>query len=184
MPKTLSDAWDVLVLFLIPIGGGIPGGVLLAKSKGIEWPEMTLLYLISDMILACIFEPLMLLSRAGAKRSAYLSRVGAAFKKSTEKTLAYYGNKRSPLALILIAFGVDPMTGRIVAAAAGHGFIPGWALAITGDMFYYAMLMVSTLFLRNVLGDGTAATIIILVVMTIGPMLWRKLREKFRRTPQ
>ena len=31
--------WPVLTLFLVPAGGGIPPGVLLAKSRGIPWPE-------------------------------------------------------------------------------------------------------------------------------------------------
>ena len=39
----LSSAGEVLTLFLIPIGGGIPAGVILAKSRGIEWPVTTLL---------------------------------------------------------------------------------------------------------------------------------------------
>ena len=28
----------VLMLFLIPIGGGIPAGVLLARDHGLAWP--------------------------------------------------------------------------------------------------------------------------------------------------
>jgi hypothetical protein len=28
----------VLMLFLLPVGGGIPAGVLLARAKGFAWP--------------------------------------------------------------------------------------------------------------------------------------------------
>src|SRR5690242_17030101 len=71
----LSHAWAVLALFLIPIGGGIPAGVLLAKSHGLAWPITTILYFISDVILAFIFEPLMWLFVAGAKRSPFFARI-------------------------------------------------------------------------------------------------------------
>jgi hypothetical protein len=40
------------------------------------------------------------------------------------------------------------MTGRAAAKAAGHGFLPGWAIAITGDMIYFVVLMASTLWLQ------------------------------------
>lgn len=76
----------------------------------------------------------------------------------------------------MIAFGVDPMTGRSVARAAGHGFIMGWMFAIAGDMLYFGVLMVSTLWLNGILGDGTWTTIIILAAMMIVPWLIKKIR--------
>lgn len=176
-----SKAWGVLSLFLIPIGGGIPAGVLLARSRSIQWPVTMVLYLISDIILACLFEPLMLLVIKLAKRSPKVAQFREALKRSMDKTTAHYGNRLGPLALITISFGVDPMTGRAAAAAAGHGFITGWVLAILGDMLYFAVLMVSTLWLNNVLGDGTWTTIIILALMIIVPMLVRRVREARNR---
>jgi hypothetical protein len=173
----LVNAWAVLTLFVVPVGGGIPAGVLLAKSRGIGRVEMTFLYLISDVILACVFEPVMLLAIAGARRNAFLLRFNAAMKKSVLKTMSLYGERLGPLALVLISFGVDPMTGRGAARVVGHGFFTGWLIAITGDLMYFALLMVSTLFMSSVLGDGTAATLIILAVMTIGPLLFRRLRR-------
>jgi len=44
------------MLFLIPVGGGIPAGVLLARDKGLAWPVTAGLYLISDILLALAFE--------------------------------------------------------------------------------------------------------------------------------
>lgn len=174
----LKSAWEVLTLFTIPIGGGIPAGVLLAKSRGIRWPLMTLLYFVSDVILAVAFEPIMLLLIAITKRSAFLSRFSEAFKKSLSKTTEHYGTRLGPLALIGVAFGVDPMTGRAAAVAAGHGFVMGWLLAITGDMFFFLVLMVSTLWLNGILGDGTMTTLIILALMFFLPPLIRKLRRR------
>lgn len=175
-----ANAWAVLLLFLIPIGGGIPAGVLLAKSHGIPWPMMAFLYLISDIILACVFEPLMLLVIAAGKKSPFISKVRDAMRESMKKTTAQYGTKLGPLALISIAFGMDPMTGRAATAAAGHGFITGWTLSIIGDMFYFVLIMVSTLFLNNILGDGTMTTLIIMFAMMFLPAWIRKIRERFK----
>ena len=54
---SVADMLSVLKLFLIPVGGGIPAGVMLAQAKGVAWPVTTLLYLVSDIILAFLFEP-------------------------------------------------------------------------------------------------------------------------------
>jgi hypothetical protein len=179
--NSLSNAWGLLTLFLIPIGGGIPAGVLLARSRNLQWPAMIILYFISDVILAFLFEPLMLLIIAAGKRSSFFARLTEAFKKSMKKTTSLYGNKLGFFALIMVSFGVDPMTGRAAAVAAGHGFVTGWTLAIIGDMIYFTLMMASILYLNNLLGDGTWATVIILVVTTAVPFLIRRIREG-RRT--
>ena len=118
MPST--GAWGVLMLFLIPIGGGIPAGVLLARSSGIGWPVMMALYFVSDAILACVFEPILKLMIAAGRRNEVLGKVTAVLKQAVHKTTAPYGSALGPLPLVLIAFGVDPMTGRAAAHAAGY----------------------------------------------------------------
>src|SRR4051812_38398335 len=89
--SSLSNAWDVFMLFLIPVGGGIPAGVLLARSRSIEWPEMMILYFFSDLILACLFEPLMRLVIEASKRFVILARLRELVIKSMKKTSSYYG---------------------------------------------------------------------------------------------
>ncbi len=173
-----SSLWDVFLLFLIPIGGGIPGGVVLAQARGIDWPVMMVLYFISDVVLACVFEPLMLLIIHLGKKSPFIIRFREAMKQSVARTTSGYGNHLGPLALVLIAFGVDPMTGRAAAKAAGHGFVTGWLIAISGDMIYFTVLMVSTIWLNGILGDGTWTTIIILVLMMGVPYLIKKFKAR------
>ena len=56
---SLSNMLSVFKLFIIPVGGGIPGGVLLAQSQGMAWPVTGLLYLVSDIALAFAFEPVL-----------------------------------------------------------------------------------------------------------------------------
>ncbi|MEZ4814503.1 MAG: hypothetical protein R3A80_04765 [Bdellovibrionota bacterium] len=177
----LVDAWKVLVIFLIPFGGGIPGGVLLARDKGIDWPFIMFIYFVSDLILACLFEPILKLLSIVGKNVQWMLKFSELFKLSVQKTIAYYGNRTNPVALILIAFGVDPMTGRAAAIAAGHGFVGGWLIAIAGDMIYFTLIMACTLWLSHILGDGTVTMFVILAVMLILPMLIRRVRKKKNR---
>lgn len=174
-----ANTKEVLALYLIPIGGGIPAGVLLAKSRGLHWGVSAVLYFISDVILAFIFEPLMLLVMRLGKNSPTMGRIREAFRQSMKRTTAPYGHILSPLSLIAISFGVDPMTGRSVAKAAGHGFITGWLIAITGDMFYFLVIMISTLWLNHILGNGTWTVLIILALMMGLPPLIRRIRSRF-----
>jgi len=70
----------VLMLFLLPVGGGIPAGVLLAHAKGLAWPMTTGLYFVSDVILALAFEPVLRLLVAWGRKVPALARVTAAMK--------------------------------------------------------------------------------------------------------
>ncbi len=142
---------------------------------------MAALYLISDVILALVFEPLMLQFIKASRKSPKLARVRDALAKSTSKTVSRYGIRPGPFTLVLITFGTDPMTGRSVSKAAGHGFLTGWTLTIIGDMMFFLVLMASTLWLNNVLGDGTLTAIIITVAMLAVPTLIRKIRERAPR---
>lgn len=174
----------VLMLFLLPVGGGIPAGVLLAQSKGFHWPMTAGLYLVSDVILALAFEPLLRLFVALGRRIPFLARFSAAMKEAMARSTAHLGGPGAgPIALILIAFGVDPMTGRASAMAAGHGFLAGWGFAITGDMLYYAVIALTTLRLNAFIRNPNLTVYIILGGMIVLPMGIRFLRARLR-SPQ
>ncbi|MGZ3691128.1 MAG: hypothetical protein ACXVAX_06480 [Pseudobdellovibrio sp.] len=170
------------MLFLLPIGGGIPAGVVLGNARGLSWEIMMLLYFFSDVVLACAFDPLMKLFIHYGKRSPAIAKLNAQLKKSYEMTTSQYGVKPRPHVLVLISFGVDPMTGRAATYIAGHGFFAGWAMAIAGDMIFFTVIMASTLWLNNILGDGTWTAIIITVAVILGPTLFKKLKARFTRT--
>ena len=134
------------------------------------------------MILACVFELILQMIIAVCRRMPKLAQAREIFRLAMEKTTALYGVGAGPFALVMIAFGVDPMTGRAAAAAAGHGFFSGWAIAIAGDMLYFAVIMVATLKLSDVLGDPNRAMWIVLAAMIIVPLLVRRLRSSCRRS--
>jgi low temperature requirement protein LtrA len=57
-------------------------------------------------------------------------------------------------------------------------------LAILGDMLFFALLMASTLWLHGILGDGTWATVAIMVVMIGVPyVIKRSGRKTGRQSP-
>ena len=178
-----SSMLPVLKLFLLPVGGGIPAGVLLARDQGLAWPITTGLYLISDMVLALFFEPILRLVAALVAKVPRLTRLGAALKAATARSVAHFGGTSAgPLALVMIAFGVDPMTGRATALAAGHGFLAGWAFALAGDMLYFAVIAIATLRLNAYIKDPNTTMLIILGAMFIVPMLVRYVRKHLART--
>ena len=78
----------------------------------------------------------------------------------------------------MIAFGVDPMTGRATALAAGHGFLAGWAFAIAGDMLYFAVIALATLRLNSYFQDPNTTMLIVLGVMFVVPILIRYFRSR------
>jgi hypothetical protein len=168
-----------LLLFIIPIGSGIPGGVVLAHQHGFTWPIMLFLYFISDVLLALCFEPLLLFFVNYSKRTNRFARLREAMAQSMKKTLPHYGINPGPFSLIMITFGTDPMTGRSVAFAAGHGFLSGWALTIIGDLMFFSVIMISTLWLNDILGNGTQAALIIMVAMIGVPMVVKAVRKRF-----
>lgn len=171
--------FSVLKLFIIPVGGEIPAGVLLAQSKGLAWPVTTLLYLVSDIALALAFEPILRLISTVAGKVPLLVRFNAACKAASARSVAHIGGTSAgPLALVLISFGVDPMTGRTTAHAAGHGFITGWAIAIAGDMLYFGVIAITTLRLNVYFKDPNTTMLIVLGAMFIIPMVVRYFRSR------
>src|SRR5919197_385442 len=71
-----SGAWGAFLLFLLPIGGGIPAGVLMARAGGVSPLVTALLYLVSDVIFAFLIEPLLILARRLGQRFGLIGRLG------------------------------------------------------------------------------------------------------------
>lgn len=178
LEQSTSIMFSVLKLFIIPVGGGIPAGVLLAQGKGLAWPITTGLYLVSDIALALAFEPILRFLAVVVRNIPFLARFSAALKAVRARSVAHIsGTSTGPLALVMIAFGVDPMTGRATAFAAGHGFIAGWAFAIVGDMLYFAVIALTTLRLNSYFRDPNTTMMLVLGAMFVVPTLVRYVRS-------
>jgi hypothetical protein len=175
-----GGALGAFLLFLVPVGGGIPLGVLMARDGGVSPLVTALLYLASDVALALFTEPWLACLRWLSRRVTVLGRVGARLSRLSSGIGLRDSGSRGPLGLILVSFTISPTTGRAAAAAAGHGFLSGWALAITGDMAYFGLLMGSTLWLSKVFGDDRLTIGAVLLGSWVLPLLLRHLR---RRSP-
>src|SRR5438128_264770 len=66
----------VFLLFMVPVGGGIPFGVLMARDSGVSPAATAVLYLASDIVLAFTTEPFVALLRWLARRVPALGRIG------------------------------------------------------------------------------------------------------------
>ncbi len=170
----MKDAVDVFLLFIIPFGGGIPAGVILADGRGMHWLQIAAIYFVSDCLLAICFDPIM----HKVRKSQAFARINPKIKTEYLKNMERFGFRPNIFSLIIFAFGSDPMTGRIATFIVGHGFLTGWAITIAGDMIFFAVVAASTLYLNSLLGDGTLAAIIVMVVLLGGPALYRRLRAK------
>jgi len=174
----------VLMLFLLPVGGGIPAGVLLARAKGLAWPMTAGLYFVSDVLLALAFEPILRLFVAWGSKVPFLDRFRVAMKAVMARSVVHVsGTGAGPFALVMIAFGVDPMAGRATALAAGHGFLAGWTLAIAGDMLYYAVIALATLRLNSYFRNPNTTILVVLGTMIVVPILVRSIRARPMPSP-
>jgi len=179
--SSLKPYYEVFLRFIIPFGGGIPAGVLKAQEYQMHFLWSVLLYFISDVCLALVFEPIMLLLINILQRAPRFVQISRVFKEAFQKMVAMYGHHNGAFALIIVAFGADPMTGRAIAKAHGHGFLSGWAIAITGDMFYFLVVMASTLWVNKLIGDesGNVTIGVVLVLMLILPHLIKRVQKLF-----
>ena len=172
--------WGVLLLFWIPGGMGIPPGVLLGYHGGLGPIVMSVLYFLSDVVLASVFEPMLVILAALARRLPLLSRAGAAILAAITRTMPA-GSASAPIGIALTAFGAGLPFGRALAAAAGFGLVTSWLFTIAGDMAYFGLGMSSTLWFDDLLGDPRMAAFAGLAVMFIVPALIRRWQGRASR---
>ena len=165
--------WGVLLLFCIPGGMGIPPGVLLGNHGGLGPIVMSVLYFASDVVLASVFEPMLVILAVLARRLPFLSRAGKALLAAITRTMPA-GSASAPLGIGLTAFGAGLPFGRALAAAAGFGLVSSWLFTIAGDMAYFGLGMASTLWFDNLLGDPRMAALAGLAVMFVVPVMIRR----------
>ena len=178
VPSGWPHGWHgVLLLFCIPGGAGIPPGVLLGHRDGMGALPMTVLYFLSDVVLAFAFEPLLRVLGFVARWVPLIDRMGRAVMVVIERTMPS-GGLVGPTSVVLTGFGAGLPFGRALAAGAGYGLVIGWLLTITGDMFYYLIGMASTLWFDGVLGDQRMAAFAGIAVMVVVPVLVRRIRTR------
>ena len=165
--------WGVLILFCIPGGMGIPPGVLLGHQGGLGPIVMSVLYFASDIVLACVFEPLLVILAALARQLPLLRRIADRILAAMSRTMPA-NSASAPIGIALTAFGAGLPFGRALAATAGFGLVSSWLFTIAGDMAYFGLGMASTLWFDDLLGDPRMAAFAGLAVMFVVPALIRR----------
>jgi hypothetical protein len=181
--ETIASAWPTgglgaFLLFLAPVGGGIPIGVIVADRGGVPAWGIAVLYLLSDIVLAFTMEPILALILRLGRRVESVGRVGQAIQRISASAGLKQAGAKSALGLIFVAFAISPTTGRAAAATVGHAFLPGWALAITGDMFYFGLLMASTLWLSSTFADDRLTIVVAVLVAWTLPFVLQRARRR------
>jgi hypothetical protein len=164
-----------LLLFCIPGGLGIPPGVLLGARDGLGPLRMTALYLVSDVVLAALFEPMLRALAMASRRVPALARAGDALLVALGRTMPA-GSVAGPAGVALTGFGAGLPFGRAVAAGAGYGPGRGWGLTIAGDLVYFWLGMASTLWVQNLVGDPRTAALAALALMLALSFAIRRVR--------
>lgn len=171
--------WGVLLLFCIPGGMGIPPGVLLGYHGGLGPIVLSVLYFLSDVVLASVFEPMLVILAALGRRLLFLRRAGDRILVAITRTMPA-GSTSAPIGIALTAFGAGLPFGRALAAAAGFGLVTSWLFTIAGDMAYFGLGMASTLWFDNLVGDPRVAAFAGLVVMFVVPAMIRRWQARRR----
>ena len=178
-----GGGWGAFLLFLIWGGAGIPMGVIMGRDAGLSPTTMTGMYFVSDIVMAITHEPLFWLLGWLAGVVPAVARMRDLFRKASRAAGLQDAGAHGPLGLILFSFTVDPISGRGAAAAAGHGFVMGWAFAIAGDMIYFGVLMAATLWLSGVFGDDRVTIGVVLLAIWGLSMFIRHRRQQARSAP-
>ncbi|MBV8719733.1 MAG: hypothetical protein JOZ65_32065 [Chloroflexi bacterium] len=181
-----TGALGVFLVFATQIGAGIPIGVVMARDAGLNVLEIAGLYLASDVLLAVICEPVLMVLRWLAARVYWLAALGQRLSRLSGATGLNEGRVKGPLGLILFSFVFAPAPARAASEAAGHGPISGWTLAIIGDMAYFGVVMASTLLVIQIFGDSRLTLGPLILAAWLLPMLVQRLQRKpaeSRRAP-
>ena len=161
------------LLFAIPTGAGIPAGVLLGQRLGLTALSMSGLYVGSGLLRAALFEPLF---RWLARRRHSLAWIGR-WREGGRALLARHDRLRralrGPWAPMVVSYNVDPMAGRVAAAAVGMGWLRGWGLSLLADFAYFVSTAVPTLWLQRLVGNEWLTLLIFCLLWAALPMLWR-----------
>jgi hypothetical protein len=176
VPLGWPHGWvGVLILFCVPGGVGVPPGVLLAKQGGLGPMMTTNLYFLSDVLMACVFEPMLRALAANLRRRERLDRMRDAYAATLARMLPG-GSLAGPGGIVLTGFGMGLPFGRALSALGGYGLVGGWLLTIAGDSLYFLIGLVSTLWFGGMFGDQRMAALAGIAVMVVVAVAVHRLR--------
>ena len=165
------------LLFVIPTGAGIPAGVLLGHRIGLTAASMSGLYVGSGLLRAALFEPVFRWAERRRHAGGWVGR----WRDAGQALLARHPMLNRALhgawAPLVVSYNLDPMAGRVAAAAVGMGWMRGWSLALIADFAYFVSTAVPTLWLQRIFGNEWLSLLLFIALSMAVPMLWRAARR-------
>ena len=177
----------VLALFFAPIGPGVPAGVLLARHVPLTPAATFGLYALSDVIAAIVCHPLFaLLRRHGrnVKPIRWLGRRLMSLAMIGVRVPEQAGVAPALSRIAMVGFGVDVYTAGMLATGLPVPRLSGWALAITGDLLWFAVLLGTSLVAASIADDDRFIALVMIVAMIVIPWLARRFVPALRPDAQ
>jgi hypothetical protein len=184
----------VFALFWAPVGPGIPAGVLLARHVGLN-PLITItLYALSDVLGACVCHPLFAGLRRLARRVPALrwlgqrlmkvAMFGARMPTAEDLQVGVKGLAPALFRIGTVGFGLDVYHGGMLVAGLPVPRILGWGAAISGDLVWFALLLVTSIATAAVVDDDRVQFVVMLVAMFVLPYVAKRLFPVLRDPPR
>jgi hypothetical protein len=177
---TTSGPLAVFVIFLLPWGPGAIAGIILARHDGLSSALIIALYVLSDVVTACILEPLVQLLRNRGQRSRLGRRIFDAMSQVGGVTQVTSGRLGVPLGLFTFTFATDFFTASFVSTGLRLSRLIAWLCIIAGDVLWFLILFLAALGFAAFLSDDR---LLFVVTMVIGLALPQIMRRVFRRLP-
>ena len=177
-----GPAMLVFALFWAPVGPGIPAGVLLARHIPLS-PMVTFsLYAVSDVLGALVCHPIFLLLRRAGRRLPRLRWLGRRMMGFAMMGVpAEGGDARNAPTLApalsriaTVGFGADVYTGGLLATGLAVPRLAGWAAAIAGDLFWFALLLGTSIVAASVATDDRFIGLVVVLAMIFIPRIARR----------
>ncbi len=111
------------LLFVIPTGAGIPAGVLLGQRVGLTAAAMSGLYVGSGLLRATLFEPFFRWVARQRHEGGRVSRLRDAARELLARHAMLRRAMQGAWAPLIVGYNIDPMAGRVAAAAVGMGWL-------------------------------------------------------------
>lgn len=164
------------LLFAIPTGAGIPAGVLLGQRTGLTAVAMSGLYVGSGLLRAVLFEPLVRWTARRGRDGGRITRLRDGLRAAIARHPGMSRALRGAWAPVVVSYNLDPMAGRVAAAGAGIGWLRAWVLSLLADFAYFVSTAVPTLWIQRWVGSAWITLLLLVLLSTAVPLLWRRLR--------
>lgn len=178
----------VFLLFWAPVGPGIPAGVLLAHHLRVPPPITLGLYALSDALAALILHPFYSWLRTHGRRHPTIRRIGRrafAFamlgvRRPTAEEVREGSLAPALFRIATVGFGVDIYTAGALASGLPIPRLSGWAAALTGDLLWFAVLLVSSITASQFFDDDRVVSAVVIGIALLAPPIARRIFPALR----